>query len=210
MALHQRVLCVPLCITVLLSTHNLYGEADPLELGRQIAERECEGCHGVDGISSVSTTPSIGGFSETAILDLLESYRQETRPAQSVVLDDGTERDMYDVIKQVPLTDLQHVASYYDSLRWTPHEQLFDKDLAQRGKRIHKVKCGKCHLKEGSIPESDHAILMGQWRAYIAQQFDDFDSRKRRMASKMQQKYDSLSAEDKLALKELYASGGKL
>lgn len=200
------------CLLVGMVTHasNSLANDDSSELGRQIVERECEACHGKDGVSDTTTTPSIGGFSETAILDLLATYQDNARPANAVVLEDGSERTMNDVVQQVSQSEREQSAKYYASLTWKPHEQSFDRKLAVKGKRIHRAKCGKCHIKEGSVPEADHALLLGQWRDYLVQQFSDFDSRERRMASKMQQKYDSLSAGDKVALIELYASGGQL
>lgn len=185
------------------------GQDSAATQGKQLVESECGACHGPDGRSEVKTIPSIGGFSETAILDLLETYKKDGRPATVVRLEDGSESNMKEVVKSVSDADLELAAKYYASVEWQPIEQPFNKDLARRGSRVHKVKCGKCHIREGSIPESDHALLSGQWRDYLEQQFSDFDSRARRMASKMQQKYDTLSKEDKAALLELYASAGK-
>lgn len=194
--------CFLLCVPVV-------GEELALTQGKELVEKECKGCHGSEGRSEVETIPSIGGFSETAILDLLETYKKDQRPASVVQLEDGTESDMKAVVKRLTDADLALAAKYYASLDWQPIEQEFNKDLAQRGSRVHGVKCGKCHIREGSVPESDHALLSGQWREYLEQQFADFDSRARRMSSKMQQKYDTLSEEDKAALLELYASAGR-
>ena len=41
-------------------------------------------------------------------------------------------------------------------------------------------------------------------------EFEDFDSGERKMSRKMKEKYDTLSAEDKKAILELYVSGGNL
>ena len=187
----------------------VWGEDSAITQGKELAKKECQACHGSEGRSEVETIPSIGGFSETAILDLLETYKRDLRPASAVQLEDGTESDMKEVVKRLSDEDLVLAAKYYASLEWQPNEQEFDKDLALRGSRVHGVKCGKCHLKGGSIPESDHALLSGQWRGYLEKQFADFDSRARRMSSKMQQKYDTLSEKDKAALLELYASAGR-
>ena len=199
-----------LCCVLVCFGSPVLSSTEKIDQGRLIVERECQNCHGEQGISDDSTIPSIGGFSTTAIVDLLESYRQEFRPAQKVELEDGTERDMFDVVNEISEEDLNLAALYYDSLTWQPIEQTFDRKLAVQGKRIHSAKCGKCHLKLGTIAAADHAILSGQWREYLVRQFEDFDSRKRRMASKMQQKFDTLSDEDKLALIELYVSGGRI
>lgn len=191
-----------------LVVQGTYSQDTALEEGASIANRECQQCHGDQGLSSVKTIPSIGGYSETAMLDLLQGYQNNNRPAYEVESEDGSTSTMLDVMEKVSASDLVLVAKYYASLTWQPIDQSFDATLARQGSRIHRVKCGKCHIREGSIPDADLAILSGQWRDYLEQQFQDFDSRARRMVSKMQQKYDTLSGEDKKALLELYVSAG--
>ena len=176
--------------------------------GEQIAERECAECHGRGGRSEQPDTPSIGGFSEFAIMDLLESYRLGFRAARSVERDDGSETDMAQIVESLPDESLEAVAIYYSEQEWIPHAQPFDHTLASRGARVHSVKCGKCHPRGGSVPEADHALLAGQWREYLAGEFLDFDSGARRMADKMKKRYDTLSASDKAALLEFYVSAG--
>ena len=179
------------------------------EPGEQIAERECAGCHGRAGRSEQPDMPSIGGFSEFAIMDLLDSYRLGFREARVVKLEDGSETDMAQIVESLSEEAIEAVAIHYSEQQWVPHVQAFDADLARRGARIHSVKCGKCHPRGGSVPEADHAILAGQWREYLAGEFRDFDSGARRMADKMKKRYDTLSDADKDALLELYVSAGR-
>ena len=179
------------------------------ETGELVAERECAECHGYRGRSEQPDMPSIGGFSEFAIMDLLDSYRLGFRKARTVVLEDGSETDMAQIVDSLAEDVIETVALYYADQEWTPHEQPFDADLARRGARIHSVKCGKCHPRGGSVPEADHALLAGQWREYLAGEFQDFDSGARRMTDRMKQRYDTLSAADKLALLEFYVSAGR-
>ena len=141
-------------------------------------------------------------------MDLLDSYALGFRQPRAVTLEDGSEKDMLEVVESLSEAAIEAVTLYYAEQTWEPHEQSFDADLARHGARIHARKCAKCHLKEGSIPEADHALLSGQWRDYLAAEFRDFDTGTRRMADKMKQKYDTLSALDKAALLELYVSAG--
>ena len=179
------------------------------EPGERIAARECAECHGPRGRSEQPDMPSIGGFSEFAIMDLLDSYRLGFREARAVTLDDGSETDMARIVESLPEEAIETVAIYYAEQEWVPHGQPFDADLARRGARIHSVKCGKCHPRGGSVPEADHALLAGQWREYLAGEFRDFDSGARRMADRMKQRYDTLSQADKAALLEFYVSAGR-
>ena len=175
--------------------------------GPVIAE-QCDQCHGPSGHSEDSLVPSIGGFSEYAIIDLLESYRIGFRLARPVTLPDGTETDMVEISRALSGEEIEAVAVHYSLATWRPHEQTFDAVLAKRGAEIHKAKCGKCHSEGGSVAEDDLAILAGQWRDYLEMEFEDFDSGTRRMVAKMKAKFETLSDADKAALLEFYVSAG--
>ena len=75
---------------------------------------------------------------------------------------------------------------------------------------MHDVKCAGCHSDHGSDPDDELALLLGQWRDYLAAEFQKFDEGRRAMPDKMGPKYESLSPADKQALLELYASGGDI
>ena len=174
-----------------------------------IAER-CDRCHGEAGRSETPDVPSIGGFSEFAILDLMETYRAGLRQARAHALPDGTETDMVEVSRSLSPEENEAVARHYAAQTWRPHVQNFDPALARRGALIHELKCSKCHSEGGSVPEDDLAVMAGQWREYLEMEFADFDRRTRRMADKMKEQYDTLSAEDKKALIEHYVSAGNI
>lgn len=175
--------------------------------GAVIAE-QCDQCHGPSGHSEDSQVPSIGGFSEFAIIDLLESYRVGFRLARRVALPDGTETDMVEISRALSDEEIEAVALHYSLETWRPHKQPFDAPLARRGAEIHNAKCGKCHSEGGSVAEDDLAILAGQWREYLKMEFEDFDAGSRRMVDKMKAKYETLSDADKVALLEFYVSAG--
>ncbi len=179
------------------------------ETGEEIADRLCRDCHGEYGRSETPDIPSIGGFSEFAIIDLLASYRHGFRQARTITLDDGSENDMQQVVDALSDDEIDAVATYYSVQEWRPHPQVFDAELARRGALIHSRKCGKCHPKGGSVPDADHALLAGQWRDYLSREMRNFASGERRMADKMKQKFDTLSESDKVALLELYVSAGR-
>ena len=175
--------------------------------GQTIADNQCRECHGAQGRSEDPAIPSIGGFSEYAIMDLLENFRLGFRRATPVVTADGEEKDMAQIAKALSEEDIEAVALYYAEQPWQPHDQPFDEELVDRGALVHARKCSKCHPESGSVAEADHALLSGQWRQYLLAQFRNFDDGSRRMADKMKAKYDTLSPTDKAALVELYVSG---
>ena len=200
-AVTRRLLWVPL--PVLLGLPTGAAEIDGAELAEQ-----CDECHGEAGRSPEPSEPSIGGFSNFAIEDLLQTYRDGLRQAQRHARADGTETDMAEISRSLSVAETEAVAEHYGAQTWRPHKQPFDAALARRGARIHGVKCAKCHLRGGSVAEADHALLAGQWREYLEAEFANFDSGARRMADKMKKKYDTLSAADKRALLEFYVSAG--
>lgn len=141
-------------------------------------------------------------------MDLMQTYRDGMREGRRMERTDGTETDMVEVSRAITDEELEAVALHYADKTWIPHPQPFDAQRAQRGKAVHRVKCSKCHIEGGSIPEADLAILAGQWRDYLTSQFQAFDDRTRRMVPKMESKYESLSDADKQALVEFYVSAG--
>ena len=177
--------------------------------GEEIANRLCADCHGEFGTSETPDIPSIGGFSEYAIIDLLDTFRHGFRKARTIALDDGSENDMQQVTDALSAEEIEAVAFYYSQQEWRPQPQPFDAELARRGAAIHSRKCGKCHPKGGSVADADHALLAGQWRDYLVQELKNFTSGERRMADKMKKNFDTLSEADKAALLELYVSAGQ-
>ena len=175
--------------------------------GPAIAE-QCDQCHGPSGRSEDSEVPSIGGFSEYAIIDLLETFRIGLRQGRPIALPDGTETDMVEISRALSDEEIEAVAVHYSLATWHPHQQTFDAALAKRGAEIHREKCDKCHSEGGSVADDDLAVLAGQWREYLKMEFEDFDRGARRMVDKMKAKFETLSDEDKAALLEFYVSGG--
>jgi sulfide dehydrogenase cytochrome subunit len=176
--------------------------------GAKIAER-CDGCHGPNGQSEDPNVPAIGGFSAYATLDLLESYRNGDRTARPYEDPERNETNMKEISESLSAAQAQAVADHYEQQSWDPPEQSFDATLAKRGAAVHEIKCARCHADYGSDPYDELALLLGQWRDYLAREFANFDDGSRKLPDKMGDKYKSLSDSDKQALLELYVSGGR-
>lgn len=174
----------------------------------ELAEQTCGTCHGEAGVSTKPDIPSIGGFSDIAILDLLETYKLQLREARRIRLDDGTETDMVEVIDSRTAEELENIAIYYSEQPWVPINQSFDREMAAEGSKIHKRKCNKCHIEGGSVPEADHALLAGQWRDYLEGEIKNFSDGSRQMSAKMKKQFDTLNEDAKKALIEFYVSAG--
>ena len=176
--------------------------------GNELVDR-CNACHGEGGQSDTPDIPSIGGFTDFAIMELFNTYRLGLRKARTVALLDGTETNMEEVVASLSEEDEWTVSAYFSKQRWRPPDQPFDADLAALGAEIHDERCDNCHHDGGRDPDFDLPITAGQWREYLVAEFDNFDSGRRKMSEKMKKKYDTLTAADKRAIIELYVSAGK-
>ncbi len=178
----------------------------PLAAGASELTDKCDKCHGKNGNSSDEKVPSIAGFSAATIEDILKQYKEGERPADKYKPKDGEETDMQAIAKKLSDAQIKEVAEFYAKQRFVPHKQPFDAKLAEKGAKVHKKKCEKCHSDGGSNPEDDAAILAGQWRAYLERQFDLISKREREVPKKMWKKFKKLKDKKKKALIEYYVS----
>ena len=84
-----------------------------------------------------------------------------------------------------------------------------DAALAAKGKSAFDDSCDKCHSEGGSVAGDDAGLIAGQGKPYLEAQFKQFDDGSRSMPKKMKKKYEALSGEDKAAIIEFLAGGGK-
>jgi sulfide dehydrogenase cytochrome subunit len=173
--------------------------------------RECDQCHGENGISTESDVPIIAGMSAFVLEDYLLTYQDEGRPCHETEYHSGdVERpatSMCEIAAELSEDEVTALAEHYAAKPFVPAQQRFDADKAAAGASIHKRDCEKCHTENASYPDDDAGIMAGQWMPYLRQVFDDFSSGEREMVEKkMQEKFASLSDEDKEALIHFYGS----
>ncbi|MGC1955191.1 MAG: c-type cytochrome, partial [Gammaproteobacteria bacterium] len=161
--------------------------------GGQLAQEQCEQCHGKNGNSDKEDVPSIAGFSDVVLIDSMEKYRDGERSGAKYKIEDEPETDMNEIAKKLGDEDIQALGVFYSTQQFLPRTQKFDSKLAEKGAEIHDSKCENCHADEGSNPDVDAAILAGQWTPYLRTQFSDFMSGKREAPKKMQKKTEDLS-----------------
>jgi len=174
--------------------------------GATIAKDKCAACHGENGNSSDGKVPSIAGFSTDGLVEMLNEYKSGDRTGDKYTPKDGEETDMNAVTKDMSDDDIKAVSEFFAGKEFKPAEQAADADLAAAGAKIHDKSCEKCHSDGGQSSEDDTAILAGQWKPYLTEQFEEFSSGDRDMPKKMKKKFSKLSDEDKAALLEYYAS----
>lgn len=199
----KRILNLPLLCCILLSTPSW---ADHLN----DAVKECNACHGDNGVSQWSEVPTIAGIDAFTHATALEEYRDKARPCPPSKFRQGdttrAEMSMCDVAKDLSDATIQGLSERYAALPFVAAKQPFDAALAAAGKVIHERDCGRCHSKGGSDPEDEAGILAGQWLGYLQVTIADYKSGERQQPEKMKQKMDALSADDTTALLNYYAS----
>lgn len=173
--------------------------------------RECDQCHGTDGISTESDVPIIAGMSAFVIEDYLLTYRDRARPCHETKYRAGdTERpatSMCEIADRLEEDQIPEIAQYYSDKPFVPAEQPFDSAKAEAGASVHRRDCEKCHTDNASNAEDDAGIMAGQWIPYLEQVFADFSSGEREMAEdKMREKFEGLSDAEKDELIHFYGS----
>lgn len=138
----------------------------------------CAGCHGTDGASIGPATPTIAGLSTEYFIDMMEAYSSDEIPSTV----------MGRIAKGYTKEEIEQLAKHFAELPFVRLDQNFDKAAAERGAKLHRKFCEKCHEDGGRLGEDDAGILAGQWTPYLRWSMDDYISDKREMTKKMRKK----------------------
>lgn len=172
--------------------------------------KECNSCHGDNGVSQWGDVPTIAGIDAFGIADGLFMYRDEERPcAESKYRQGDTSRaptTMCAVTADLSDDDIEALGDAYSELSFVAAVQDFDAALAEAGAVIHKQQCDKCHSDGGANVDDEASILAGQWMGYLEDTFAWYLADERPQDKKMKEKMDALSADDVTALINYYAS----
>ena len=171
-----------------------------------LMKEKCGTCHGEDGNSTTGDVPSIAGFTAASLSDFLEEYKEGDRKAEKFTPKGGKESDMKEVASKLSEEDGLKIFFHLAKQTFKPIKQDFNDALANKGKKLHKKKCEKCHSDNGSSVEDDTPKLAGQWKPYLEKQFTLFSKGKRDMPKKMKKRFKKLSEDDLKALIEFYIS----
>jgi len=190
----------------------LFVLCSPLVIAGEAPEfmNQCFDCHGAKGVSEHSEVPTIAGASAYFIESSLFAYKDDIRPAVKSKFFYGdtarAETDMKAIVGKLSEDQIKEAAAYFAKQKFVPAKQAFDKDLAAAGKKVHSIRCEKCHGDEGTSVDDDSGILAGQWTPYLKLSMEHFKAGTREMDKKMKQKVDKLSDVQWQALLAYYAS----
>jgi cytochrome c553 len=127
--------------------------------GKVLAERECRGCHGLDGRGTAPGIPHLAAQSERFLQASMAAYRDGTR----------THAALRDMAVGMSEADLGNVVGYYASLPPVAADSNVGAPVFQpyeHGKEL-AASCGKCHGADGNATTPGIPSLAGQQPHYL-------------------------------------------
>ncbi len=139
-------------------------KAEFMARGQQIASTVCVACHGLDGMSAVSSNPNIAGMPEQYIAKQLELFKTGSRKNPI----------MQGMAANLSADDMRALGVYYFSQVPKSNAMARDAKLADKGQKIFRAgiadlkvpACAGCHGGAGAGIPSTYPRLAGQWPEY--------------------------------------------
>ncbi|UOD34459.1 c-type cytochrome [Deferribacteraceae bacterium V6Fe1] len=122
----------------------------------------CAGCHGTNGASVGDSIPIIGGQKASYLKKVMMEYKNDKKVGSV----------MPKIAKGYHDERIDFVANYFSNKQWVNTNKPFDKNLADKGKKIADV-CYDCHGKLGEGIEAFPRIA-GQPVFYLKQVLFDY------------------------------------
>ncbi|MFZ1908618.1 MAG: c-type cytochrome [Burkholderiales bacterium] len=139
--------------------------AADLTAGKAIAERECKGCHGLDGKGIAPGIPTLAAQRYRYLVAAMDDYRQGKRihVVLTKIAEGLTEKDEHDVL------------AYYASM---PPVSRADKpphifSPYEEGKKL-TAECAQCHGADGNSTTAGIPTLAGQQPRYLVAAMQEY------------------------------------
>jgi cytochrome subunit of sulfide dehydrogenase len=168
----------------------------------------CTLCHGESGPSPFPGVPTIHGLPEFVIANALGDFRDGLRPCRkSECSRRGScpDMSMCDVAGPLQHEEVEALAGWFSRQPFADHQDEFDPDLAERGRKLHESQCEICHTRYGADPVDEASMLRGQRKAYLRTALEDFREGRRSVLPAMDAKLQALTESDLDALAEFYS-----
>jgi cytochrome c553 len=140
------------------STPEALATAD-VDAGKFLAERECKGCHGLDGRGTAPGIPHLAAQSERYLLASIKAYQEGKRTHAAL-------RDMAEGMSE---PDLRNVVGYYASLpliKTASGEPALVFLPYENGKALASA-CTSCHGDDGNTITPGMPSVAGQQPRYL-------------------------------------------
>jgi len=125
--------------------------------GKALADRECKGCHGLDGKGTIPAIPTLAGQTERYLAASLAEYRDGKRSHAAL-------RDLSARLTDV---DVRNVAAYYASLPAVAGEAGAPSPSPYESGRKVAAQCTSCHGEDGNSKTPGTPSLAGQQPGYF-------------------------------------------
>jgi cytochrome c553 len=164
--------------------------------GRAFAERECKGCHGLDGKGAAPAIPHLAAQRESYLLASLRAYKEGKR----------THAALKEIAAHMNDTDARNLAGFYSGLPPVRAPAGETKALSpyERGKALAGA-CAKCHNEDGNSTTPGVPTLAGQHPHYLVVAIQEYLGRERK-AAPMHALLPGLTRLDKESLALYFAS----
>lgn len=148
--------------------------ASAVSAGKSIAQKDCAGCHGLDGKGANENIPHLAAQYTDYLIASLNAYREGNR----------THAALKDMAAGMTDEDVQNVASYYASLPPVKTEQTGTAMVSpyEKGKETASA-CAACHGEDGNSTTAGIPNLAGQQPIYFISAVNDYLGGKRSIAS---------------------------
>jgi cytochrome c553 len=140
--------------------------AADVEAGKVLAERECKGCHGLDGKGAAPGIPHLAAQSERYLHASIKAYQEGKR----------THAALRDMIGEMSEADLRNVVGYYAGL---PAIKSVSGESApqflpyENGKAL-AADCVRCHGADGNTATPGMPSVAGQQPHYLVVAVEEY------------------------------------
>ena len=148
--------------------------AADINAGKTIADRDCKGCHGLNGGGAAPAIPHLAAQRESYLLASLNAYKEGKR----------THAALKDMAGHMSEADLRNLAAYYASLPPVANASAKDARLVfpyDRGKTVAAA-CTKCHSEDGNSKIPGIPSLAGQQPLYFVAAIQEYLHAERKTA----------------------------
>jgi cytochrome c553 len=140
--------------------------------GKVIAERDCKGCHGLDGGGAAPAIPHLAGQRLGYLVGALDAYREGKR----------THAALREIATHLSAAEARNVAGYYALLPPVQSTAAAESSYAapyEHGKKLAAA-CVKCHGEDGNSTAPGIPGLAGQQPQYLVVAMQEYLKKERK------------------------------
>ena len=127
-----------------------------INAGKLVADKECKGCHGLDGKGTAAGIPNLAGQRGRYLMASLKEYKDSVR----------THAALRTIAANMSESETRQVAAFYASLTPIPGSKKPIFSPYERGKVV-AADCASCHGEDGNSKTPGTPNLAGQQPRYF-------------------------------------------